>query len=97
MFSSRRTRFAIIVIASQLLLIALALVMLVQMILIATNGLVQFVEQNTAILVIEIILTVLITVFAGTVFIIQLKRLGEKRNSDNRRSEMKEELRIDLK
>ena len=87
MFSNRRTRFALIVPASQLLLIALAFVMLIEMILIATNGLVQFVEANPVILAIEIILTVLITLFGIYVFVIQLKRLGEKRNSDegNRR------------
>jgi membrane protein YdbS with pleckstrin-like domain len=84
MFSNRRTRFALIVLASQLLLIALAFVMLIEMILIATNGLVQFVENNPLILGAEIILTVLITIFGIFVFIIQLKRLGEKRNSDSR-------------
>ena len=87
MFSNRRTKFALIVLASQLLLIALTFVMLIEMILIATNGLVQFVEANPVILAIEIILTVLITLFGIYVFVIQLKRLGEKRNSDegNRR------------
>jgi ABC-type multidrug transport system permease subunit len=83
MFSNRRTRFALIILASQLLLIALAIVMMVEMILIATNGLVQFVENNPMILAIEIILTVLITAFGIFVFILQLRRLGEKRNSDN--------------
>jgi amino acid transporter len=84
MFSNRRIRFALIVLASQLLLISLAFVILIEMILIATNGLVQFVENNPLILAVEIILTVLITIFGIFVFIIQLKRLGEKRNSDNR-------------
>ena len=86
MLFGRRVRFAIIVLASQLLLVALAVVMLVQMILIAMNGLVQFVENNPLILAVEIILTVLITVFGIFVFIVQLKRLGEKRNSDERNS-----------
>jgi len=57
--------------------------MLVEMVLIATNGLVQFVENNPLILAVEIILTVLITVFGLFVFVVQLKRLGEKRKSDN--------------
>jgi amino acid transporter len=83
MFSNRRTRFALIVLASQLLLIALAFVMLIEMILIATNGLVQFVEANPIILAVEIILTILITLFGIFVFAVQLKRLGEKRNSDD--------------
>jgi hypothetical protein len=86
MFSNRRTRFALIVLASQLLLIALSFVMMIEMILISTNGLVQFVENNPLILAVEIILTVLITVFGIFVFIVQLKRLGEKRNSDERNS-----------
>ena len=74
-----------IVLASQLLLISLAFVMLIEMVLIATNGLVQFVENNPLILAVEIVLTVLITVFGIFVFVVQLKRLGEKRNSDNRK------------
>ncbi len=86
MLFGRRVRFAIIVLASQLLLIALAIVMLVQMILIAMNGLIQFVENNQAILIIEILLTMLITFFGVSVFIIQLKRLGETRSSDSRNS-----------
>jgi ABC-type multidrug transport system permease subunit len=84
MLFGRRIRFALIVLASQLLLIALAVVMLVQMILIATNGVVQFVEDNPVILTIELILTILILSFGIFVFIIQLRRLGEKRNSDDR-------------
>ena len=64
MLFGRRVRFAIIILASQLLLIALAVVMLIQMILIAMNGLVQFAENNQVILIIEILLTTLITFFA---------------------------------
>jgi len=84
MLFGRRVRFAIIVLASQLLLIALAVVMLVQMILIAVHGLVQFVENNQAILIIEILLTSLITFFGIFVSIVQLRRLGENRSSDSR-------------
>jgi amino acid transporter len=84
MLFGRRVRFAIIILASQLLLTALAIVMLVQMTLIAINGVVQFAENNHIILIIEIILTILITLFGITVFIIQLRRLGESRSSDRR-------------
>ena len=84
MLFGRRIRFAIIILASQLLLISLAIVMLVQMIFIARNGVVQFVENNPVILMIEIFLTVFITLFGVFVFIIQLMRLREKRNSDSR-------------
>jgi ABC-type multidrug transport system permease subunit len=94
MLFGRRVRFALIVLASQLLLTALAIVMLVQMILIAINGVVQFVENNHTILTIEIILTMLITFFGITVFIIQLRRLGESRSSD-RRNNQDESRKID--
>ena len=82
MLFGRRVRFTLVVLASQVLLVALALVMAIQMILIATQGLVQFIEGNQAILLTEIILTILITLFGIFVFIMQLKRLGEKRSSD---------------
>ena len=87
MLFGRRVRFAIIVLASQLLITALAFVMLVQMILIAINGAVQFMENNHTILTIEIILTILITLFGITVFIIQLRRLGESRSWDRRNNQ----------
>jgi ABC-type multidrug transport system permease subunit len=83
----RRVRFALIILASQLLLTALAVVMLIQMILIALNGVVQFAENNKTILIIEIILTALITLFGILVFVIQLRRLGENRSSDNRNNQ----------
>jgi len=82
MLFGRRIRFAIIVLASQMLLIALAVVMSIQMILISMNGLVQFEEHNKAILIIEILLTMLITFFGVFVFIMQLKRLNESHSSD---------------
>jgi amino acid transporter len=87
MLFGRRVRFAIIILASQLLLTALAVVMLVQMFFIAINGVVQFSENNQAVLILEIILTTLITLFSISVFVIQLRRLGENRNSDRRNSQ----------
>jgi hypothetical protein len=87
MLFGRRVRFALVVLASQILLIALACVMLIQMLLIAIYGLVKFVENNRAILITEISLTTLIIFFGIFVFIIQLIRLGEKRNSDDRRND----------
>ena len=85
MLFGRRVRFAVFVLASQLLLIALAVVMLVQMVLIATHGQVRFVEDNPAVLVTEIMLTIVISSFGIAVFVIQVRRLGEKRSSDDRR------------
>lgn len=67
---------------SQLLLIALALAWAVHMALIAANGSVYFVEDNLLVLWLEIALTVGICTFAMAVFIMQLRRLGERRKSD---------------
>ena len=87
MLFGRRVRFALVVLASQILLIAMACVMLIQMLLIAVYGLVKFAENNGAILMTEISLTTLIIFFGIFVFIIQLIRLREKRNSDDRRND----------
>ena len=80
----RRLRFAVVVVISQMLLIALALAWLIHMILIAVKGAVFFVEQNSVILWTEIIATVLIVAFAGWVFAVQLRRLSERRRGDDR-------------
>jgi len=78
----RRVKFAVLVLAAQLLLIAMAIAWCIHMVLIAKNGQIYFVEENPAILYGEIAATVLITLFAITVFAIQCKRLGERRRSD---------------
>jgi len=83
----RRLKFTITVLASQLLLIALALAWAIHMTLIAANGAVYFVETNRAILWIEIAASVLISLFGTAVFAIQVYRLGERRGSDNTRDE----------
>jgi len=70
--------------ASHLLLISLAVAWLIQMLLIASNGSVKFVEYNQAVLLIEIVLVSLILLFGVVVFIVQFKRLGEKRKDDKR-------------
>ena len=80
----RRLRFAIIVLVSQLLLIALALAWAVHMIIIAAKGRVYFVENNPVVLWLEIIVTILIFVFGTAVFAMQLRRLGERRRGDQR-------------
>ena len=82
----RRVRFAIAVLAAQLLLIATAIAWCVHMVLIAKYGEVYFVEANTIILYGEIAATALITLFAIIVFALQWKRLGEKRRTDDRGS-----------
>jgi len=57
------------------------------MILISLNGVIQFAENNKTILIIEIILTALITFFGIFVFLMQLRRLGENRSSDQRNNQ----------
>ena len=81
---ARRLRFALIVLISQLLLIALALAWAVHMALIAANGAVYFVEDNRTVLWTEIAATVVIGLFGTVVFAMQLRRLGERRSSDRR-------------
>ena len=72
------------VLVAQLLLIATAIAWCVHMVLIAKYGELRFVEANPIILYGEIVATALITLFATTVFILQWKRLGEKRADDIR-------------
>jgi hypothetical protein len=81
----RRLRFAVVVVISQLLLIALAIAWLIFMIIIAVNGSVYFVERNAAIRWLEVAAAVLIILFATGVFITQLRRLRERRQGDDRR------------
>ncbi len=82
MLFGRRVRFAVFVLASQLLLIGLAVVMFVQLIIIAGHGRVQFIEDSPPVLTTEILLTVIIGSFGILVFAIQLIRLREKRSAD---------------
>ncbi len=79
----RRVKLAIAVLAAQLLLIATAMAWCAHLVLIAKYGEIRFVEANPVILYGEIVATALITIFAATVFILQWKRLGEKRRTDN--------------
>ena len=79
---SRRLRLAVIILISQMLLIALAISWLVHMTLIAVNGSVYFVEDNSFVLFSEIGASILITLFGLWVLALQIQRLGERR--DNR-------------
>ena len=76
---------------SQLLLIALAIAWAVHMALIAANGSVYFVEDNLLVLWLEIALTVGICTFGTAVFIMQLRRLSERRRSDERTAERRQD------
>lgn len=84
MLFNRRLRFTLLVLAAQLLLLALAVSWLVHMVLIAKNGEVYFVESNLVVLYGEIAATAVITIFAIIIFALQLKRLGERRREDSR-------------
>jgi hypothetical protein len=53
------------------------------MILIAVNGSIVFVEYNQAVLWMEVVLSLAICIFAIVVFILQFKKLGERRKNDN--------------
>ena len=85
MLFGRRVTFAMLVLAVQLLLIALAIAWCVHLALIAKYGEIFFVEANPVVLYGEIAATVLITVFALTVFALQCKRLGERRRGDDKK------------
>jgi hypothetical protein len=78
----KRVRFAILVLSSQLLLLAMAITWLIQMLVIAVNGSVKFVEYSRPVLIMEIVLSALIALFAILVFILQLRKLAEKRSDD---------------
>jgi len=82
-----RVRFAIAVLVAQLLLIATAIACCVHLVIIAKHGEIRFVEANPVILYGEIAVTALIILFAATVFILQWKRLGEKRRTDDKGEE----------
>ena len=86
----RRLRFAIVVLISQLLLIALTISWIVHMVIIAVNGSAYFVETNPLILWGEIAVMVLITLFAVGVFAIQISRLGERRRNEDKEKSLGE-------
>jgi ABC-type nickel/cobalt efflux system permease component RcnA len=81
----RRLRFSLLVVISQILLVALAISWLIHMGIIAVAGSAYFVEENPFILWAEIAVSVLITGFAVYVLVVQVRRLGERRGSDERR------------
>jgi hypothetical protein len=77
--------FAIIVLGSQLLLIGLAIAWFIHMLLIMKHGQVFFTEDNRTILWLETIACPPIIILGIAGFIIQCKRLNEKRKSDRAR------------
>ncbi len=82
MLFGRRLTFAILVLASQLLLMALAISWCLHLLLIAKYGQVYSVERNSSILYTEITIVFLIILFALIIFALQCKRLWEKRQGE---------------
>ena len=75
---SRRLKTSVFMMISQAMLVALAIAWVIQMVIIAANGSVYFVEDNHFILWAEIIVSVFITGFAIFILVTQIQRLGEK-------------------
>jgi ABC-type nickel/cobalt efflux system permease component RcnA len=86
----RRLRFSTFILISQMLLIALAITWLLHMITIAVYGSVYFVENNPLILWSEIAASLLITIFAIFILVLQIQRLGERRSSDRREDDRRQ-------
>ena len=78
----RRLRSSILVLITQMLLIALAISWLIHMVIIAAYGSAYFVENNPLILWGEIAASVLIAIFAICMLTLQIQRLGERRGTD---------------
>lgn len=91
----RRVRFSLAVLIAQLLLVGTAVAWIVHMLLIKKHGEVYFTESNPWILNSEIIATVIIVIYAITVFALQWKRLGERRESDRRSNSASEKEEVD--
>lgn len=79
----RRLRFATLSMVNQILLIALALAWIVHISLIGVYGTVYFEENNPVILWAEIITLVVILSFSICVFILQIRRFGERRRDSD--------------
>ena len=81
---SRRIRFSLIILVSQMLLIAMSIGWGVNLILIAQNGGYYSTETNPLILYGEIAATVLIIIFAFVVIYLEIVRMKSKRRNDQR-------------
>jgi hypothetical protein len=81
----RRLRFATLSLINQILLIALAIAWIVHIAIIARYGTVYFEENNPVILWAEIGTLVVITAFSIYMFVLQVRRFGERRRDSDRR------------
>ena len=81
----RRLRFATLSMLNQILLIALAIAWIVHITIIAVYDAVYFEENNPAILWGEITTLAVILIFSIYIFILQIKRFGERREDTGER------------
>ena len=81
----RRLRFATLSMVNQILLIALALAWIVHISIIGIYEAVYFEESNPAILWAEIITLAVILIFSIYIFILQIRRFGERREDSGER------------
>jgi hypothetical protein len=79
----RRLRFATLSMVNQILLIALALAWIVHISLIGVYGTVYFEENNPVVLWAEIITLVVILSFSIYIFVLQVRRFGERRRDSD--------------
>jgi ABC-type nickel/cobalt efflux system permease component RcnA len=84
----RRLRFSLIVLVSQMLLMALAIAWGVNLILIAQHGGLYSIETNPLVLYGEIAATVLIIIFACVVIYLEIVRMRSKRQGERESQEI---------
>jgi putative Mn2+ efflux pump MntP len=88
----RRLKSATLILLSQMLLIALAFAWFLQMLIIAKEGSAYFIENNCLILYGEITGALIIIIFGVYVLITQIRRLGERRESDRRTDDRRDKV-----
>jgi len=79
----RRLRFATLSMLNQILLIALAIAWIVHIALIGKYGAVYFEEENPVVLWAEIITLIIILSFSIYIFVLQVRRFGERRRDSS--------------
>lgn len=79
----RRLRFATLSMINQILLIALAIAWIVHIAIISRYGTVYFEENNPVVLWVEIITLIVILSFSLYIFILQIRRFGERRRDSD--------------
>ena len=81
----RRLRFATLSMINQILLITLTIAWIVHIVIISKYGAIYFEENNPFVLWAEILTLVVITAFSIYIFVLQIRRIGERRRDSNER------------